>query len=280
MPSLGTLYVVATPIGNLKDVTLRALEVLGRADVIACEDTRQTRKLLERHGVEGRTRSYHKFNERRRAAEILEVLASGKSVALVSDAGTPAISDPGAELVARAAGAGFAVVTIPGPSAPAALLAVAGFPATRHTFLGFLPHRSGERRRLFQSLLGREEALVFFEAPTRIGAALADAAELLGSDRRAAVGRELTKIHEEVLRGTLAELAGRVAAGDPPRGEFTVALEGRSEPVRTLPDGEPEEQVRFAMESLGLSKMDAIRYVARERGVRKRELYRALLDEE
>lgn len=279
MSGRGTLYVVATPIGNLKDVTLRALEVLERVDVIACEDTRHTRKLLERHGIEARTRSYHKFNERRRAEEILALLGEGRSVALVSDAGTPGISDPGSEVVARAAAAGFAVVPIPGPAAPVALLSVAALPGRGHTFVGFLPHRVGERRRRLAALAEREEVLVLLEAPTRIAAAVADLAEILGADRLAVVGRELTKIHEEVLRGTLGEIAARIAETEP-RGEFTVAIAGRSGPPRTLPEGTVAEQVRYARETLGLDRMEAMRAVARERGLSKREVYAELLEEE
>jgi 16S rRNA (cytidine1402-2'-O)-methyltransferase len=276
---MGTLYVVATPIGNLKDVTLRALEVLAAVDVVACEDTRRTRKLLDRHGIDARARSFHKFNEWRRTEEILRLLDEGGSVALVSDAGTPAISDPGAELAARAAAAGHAVVPVPGPSAPSALLSVAGLPGNAHRFIGFLPHRQGERRRALAEAASGREILVFLEAPTRIIAALADAAALLGGDRRAAVGRELTKIHEEVVRGTLAELAAWVARRKP-RGEFVIAVEGNPEPARTLPEGTIREQVHHAREKLGLDRAEAMRRVARERGIPRRDVYRALLEEE
>jgi len=279
MSGRGTLYIVATPIGNLKDITLRALEVLGRVDVVACEDTRHTRKLLDRHGIEVRTVSYHKFNERKRAAEILEILAEGRSVALVTDAGTPGISDPGNEVVARAAEAGFTVVPIPGAAAPSVLLSAAGLPGRGHTFVGFAPHRAGERRRFLARLAEREEVVVLFEAPTRIAATLRDLVELLGGERPAVLGRELTKMHEEIVRGTLASLADQVGAAEP-RGEFTVAIGGKTGPPRTLPEGTVAEQVRFAREEMGLERMEAMRYVARERGVSKGKIYAEVVGEE
>jgi 16S rRNA (cytidine1402-2'-O)-methyltransferase len=274
----GVLYVVATPIGNLDDITLRALEVLRSADVLACEDTRHTRKLLDRHGIEACTRSYHKFNEKRRSAEILDLLAAGKSVALVADAGTPAISDPGAEVVGQAGAAGFRVVPIPGPSALTALLSVSGLPAARHLFVGYPPHRAGERRRWLEELSTREECLVLLEAPTRIAATLADLSELLGSGRRAVVGRELTKMHEEILRGTLGELVERFQ-GRGGRGEFTVMVRGAESPAATLPEGTIADQVRLAQERLGLDRKEAMSYVARERGISRREVYASLLAE-
>ena len=276
---MGTLYVVATPIGNLQDVTLRALEVLGEVSLVLCEDTRRTRRLLERHGIEARTRSLHKFNERQRAGEVLKLLDDGRSLALVSDAGTPCISDPGAALAREVAAAGHTLVPIPGASAPTALLSVAGLPASRHLFLGFLPHRAGERARLLTAMADREELLIFLEAPTRIAASLAAAAEILGGSRQAAVGRELTKLYEEVRRGPLEELAAW-AAEEKLKGEFTVAVEGSSTPPSTLPAGSIAEQVRFARETLGLDRKDSMRRVARERGISRSEVYKALLEEE
>ena len=275
----GTLYIVATPIGNLQDVSLRALQVLQSVDVIACEDTRHTRRLLDRHGIQAQTRSLHKFNEARRAEQILALLSAGKSVALVSDAGTPAISDPGAELVKRVAAAGHVVTPIPGPAAPIALLSVAGLREGPFLFLGFLPGRAGERGRMLDALAGREETLVFLEAPTRIVATLVDLVQRWGPGRRAVIGREMTKRHEEVLRGELGELAERVAAGTP-RGEYTVAVEGSRREPATLPPGTIAEQVRLAQERLGLDRKEAMRYVARERGLSRRDIYRSLLAEE
>lgn len=275
----GSLFVVATPIGNLQDVTLRALEVLAQVDVVACEDTRHTRKLLERHGIRSRTLSLHKFNERRRGEEIVARLDAGQSVALVSDAGTPAVADPGASVVRRCAAAGHPVVPVPGPSALVALLSVAGLNGARHLFLGFLPHRGGERRRELERVAGVPEAVVFLESPLRIAATLEDAAAILGAARPAVVGRELTKMHEEVVRGTLGELAAW-AAEAPRKGEHIVAVEGSDRPARTLPDGTIAEQYRHARAVLGLPRGDAMRRVARERGVSRREVYRALLDED
>jgi len=273
----GTLFVVATPIGNLQDVTLRALEVLGSVDVVACEDTRRTRKLLERHGVRARMLSLHKFNEHRRGDEIIARLDAGQRIALVSDAGTPAIADPGAELVRRCAAAGHLVVPIPGPSALTALLSAAGLVGSRHLFLGFLPHRAGERRRELARVAAAPEVLVFLESPLRVAAALADAAAILGAARPAAVGRELTKVHEEVVRGTLGELAAW-AAEVPRKGEHLVAVGGSDRPERTLPEGSIAAQFRHARGVLGLSRAEAMRRVARERDISRREVYRVLLD--
>jgi 16S rRNA (cytidine1402-2'-O)-methyltransferase len=274
----GTLYIVATPIGNLEDITLRALDVLRGVDVVVCEDTRHTRKLLTRHGIDARTRSCHKFNEKRRTQEVLELLSQGRSVALVSDAGTPSISDPGAEVAAQAAEAGYAVVPIPGASAPTALLSVAGLGADRHMFLGFPPHRAEERRRWLEELAGRQETLVLLESPHRIAATLVDLAAALGAERRAVIGRELTKLHEELIRGTLGEIAAGMAAG-PGRGEYTVAIEGASRAAGTLPGGSLVDQVRLVEERLGLDRKEAMRYVARELGISRREVYARLLQE-
>lgn len=223
---MGTLYLVATPIGNLEDVTLRALRVLGEADCLLAEDTRRTRVLLEHHGLRGRPRSLHAHNEARRAREVLEHLAAGGTAALVSDAGTPLVSDPGERLARRAAEAGHAVLPVPGPSAVLAALVAAGLPATRFTFLGFLPRKAGERDAELRALAGRPETLVLFESPRRLGGTLRRLAEALGP-RRACVARELTKRHEEAARGTLPELAERFAEGT--RGEVTLVVEGAPE---------------------------------------------------
>jgi 16S rRNA (cytidine1402-2'-O)-methyltransferase len=220
---LGTLYVVATPIGNLEDVTLRALRVLREADLLLAEDTRHTRVLLARHGIEARPVSLHAHNEAARCARALGVLAAGGSVALVSDAGTPLLSDPGARLVAAAIAAGHAASPVPGPSAIAATLCVAGLDVERFSFIGFLPRRAGPRRALLRELSPRADALVFFESPRRLAATLRELSELFGP-RRACVARELTKVYEELARGTLPELAERFAGGA--RGEITLVVEG------------------------------------------------------
>jgi 16S rRNA (cytidine1402-2'-O)-methyltransferase len=223
----GRLFVVATPIGNLADLSPRALEALGSAALIAAEDTRHTRLLLQAAGVATPLVSLHAHNESQRVPELLARLADGGDVALVSDAGTPLLSDPGFELVSRAAAAGFAVHTIPGPSAITAALSVAGLPTHRFCFEGFLPARAAERRSALVELAHETRTLVFFEAPHRIAATLADLVAHFGAARRAAVARELTKTHETIYRGTLAELHARAQAEDNfARGELTVIVAG------------------------------------------------------
>jgi 16S rRNA (cytidine1402-2'-O)-methyltransferase len=223
----GRLFVVATPIGNLADLSPRALEALGNAALIAAEDTRHTRLLLQAAGVSTALVSLHAHNESQRVPELLARLADGADVALVSDAGTPLLSDPGFELVSRAAAAGFAVHTIPGPSAITAALSVAGLPTHRFCFEGFLPARAAERRAVLAGLAHETRTLVFFEAPHRIAAALEDLVAHFGAARRAAVARELTKTHETIYRGTLAELHARAQAEENfARGELTVVVAG------------------------------------------------------
>ncbi len=223
----GRLFVVATPIGNLADLSPRALEALGSAALIAAEDTRHTRLLLQAAGVATPLVSLHAHNESQRVPELLERLADGADVALVSDAGTPLLSDPGFELVSRAAAAGFAVHTIPGPSAITAALSVAGLPTHRFCFEGFLPARAAERRAALAGLAHETRTLVFFEAPHRIAAALEDLVAHFGAARRAAVARELTKTHETIYRGTLAQLHARAQAeANFARGELTVVVAG------------------------------------------------------
>jgi 16S rRNA (cytidine1402-2'-O)-methyltransferase len=223
----GRLFVIATPIGNLADLSPRGLEALGSAALIAAEDTRHTRLLLQAAGVSTALVSLHAHNESQRVPELLERLADGADVALVSDAGTPLLSDPGFELVSRAAAAGFAVHTIPGPSAITAALSVAGLPTHRFCFEGFLPARAAERRAALAELAHETRTLVFFEAPHRIAAALEDLVAHFGAARRAAVARELTKTHETIYRGTLAELHARAQTEENfARGELTVIVAG------------------------------------------------------
>jgi 16S rRNA (cytidine1402-2'-O)-methyltransferase len=220
----GTLYVVATPIGNLEDVTLRALAVLRSVEIVACEDTRRTRVLLDRHGIEARLVPFHKFNEARAAATLVRRLAAGESVALVSDGGTPAISDPGYRLVRAALDAKVAVAPVPGPSAFVAAVSASGLPSEAVTFRGFLPHRAGERRRAITALAAEAPTQVFYESPHRIAAALQDLASILGP-RPAAVVREMTKRFESWYRGSLVEIAERIA-GETARGEYCIVVEG------------------------------------------------------
>ena len=288
----GTLYVVGTPIGNLEDITLRALRVLREAGTIACEDTRHTRKLLERHAIRSRLVSYHKFNERARVAELLGCLDRGESVALVTDGGTPAVSDPGAILVTEAAAAGYPVVPVPGPSALAAAVSAAGLTGSRLTFLGFLPSRAGDRRRLLASLDEIEGLLVFYESPRRATAAMRDLAGRW-PERRAIMAREMTKMHEEIRRGTLADLAACAGEGAL-RGEITFVVEEAATPAkgRRARAGMSDEEAPLEIDDAGLKRLRreverrvldtgkrrpaAVREVAREKGIDSRALYRLL----
>ncbi len=268
----GTLYIVATPIGNLEDITLRALRILREADVIACEDTRQTRKLLDHYGVAKPTVSYHEHNETVRTPELIERLRAGARVALVSDAGTPLISDPGYRLVAAAVENGIRVESVPGPSAAIAALAASGLPSDAFYFAGFLPARSTQRKKALARLKDIPATLIFYEAPHRILNTLAEIEEVLG-ERPVVLGREITKIHEEYLRGTPAELLKtRMAL----KGELTV-LVGRAAGPAAGDEVTLLEAVEAHLRS-GLSRMDAIKAVARERGLAKRDVYREVED--
>jgi 16S rRNA (cytidine1402-2'-O)-methyltransferase len=266
----GTLYIVATPIGNLEDITLRALRVLREADLIACEDTRQTRKLLDHYAIAKPTVSYHEHNETARAPELIEKMESGISIALVSDAGTPLVSDPGYRLVRLAAEKGIRVEPVPGPSALMAALSASGLPTDEFRFAGFLPPRAVQRKKALMRYQDESATVVFYEAPHRILETLADIEEVLG-DRPLVVARELTKMHEEFSRGTAAELR---QAGFPLKGEITLLI-GKSE----TPAVRDERPIPEAVESLiraGMNRMDAMKAVARERGVSKRDVYREM----
>ena len=267
-PLMPGLYLVATPIGNLADLTLRAISILARADVLYCEDTRHSRHLLARYGISRGLRAYHEHNEERELPRALGELAAGRSVALVSDAGTPLVSDPGFKLVREAAAAGHRVSSIPGPSAPIAALACSGLPTDRFLFAGFLPARQSARKARLTELAGVSATLLFFEAPSRIGESLADMAEVLGAERQAVVARELTKLHEEVRRDTLGNLA-RNSADIEPRGEI-VLLVGPPAPSEVA----DEEIVSRLQESLGhVSLRDASREVAEALGVPRTRVY-------
>lgn len=218
------MYIVSTPIGNLEDTTLRAISILAKADIVACEDTRITRRLLERHQIEAKLVPYHEHNERQKAGELAELAASGQNVALVSNAGTPLLSDPGFRLVQECIARGVPVYPIPGPSAVLAALVASGLPTHMFTFLGFLPRKPAAIRRELLAVAALEGSLVFFESPVRLVYTLRTACEVLGP-RRACVARELTKLHEEFVRGTLQELAERFER-EAPRGECTVVVEG------------------------------------------------------
>ena len=270
--SRGRLDVVATPIGNLSDLSPRAQEVLAAADVIAAEDTRHTGTLLKAIGVSRPLVSLHAHNESNRVPELLARLAAGDSIALVSDAGTPLLSDPGYELVSEAALAGVEVRAIPGPSAITAALAVAGLPTDRFCFEGFLPSRSSERRTRLEAVAADPRTLVFFEAPHRIEECLVDLAAVFGSERRAAVARELTKAHETTYRGTLAELAEK-AKSEPnfARGEITVVVQGARESENKAEALQLERVVGLLVKELPPSRAAAL--AAQLTGARRNEAY-------
>jgi 16S rRNA (cytidine1402-2'-O)-methyltransferase len=275
----GRLYLVATPIGNLEDITLRALRVLGEADLVACEDTRQTRKLFDRHGIDRPLISYHEHNEHERAPELVDRIERGATVALVSDAGMPLVSDPGQHLVAMCLERGIPVIPIPGPSAFVAALAASGLATGEFLFAGFLPARAGERARKLRELAAEPRTMVFYEAPHRLAATLRAALEILG-DRRAVVARELTKIHEEFRRGRLSELAAHFETGEP-RGEITLLIAPADAQAGASAESAVSLAARVAeLEREGLDRKAALKQAARERGLAKREAYRRLLVEE
>jgi len=274
----GCLYLVATPIGNLEDITLRAIRILKEVDLIACEDTRQTQKLLQHYEIQKSLVSYHEHNELTRAPELMIELEQGATVALVSDAGTPGISDPGHHLVALCLRHRIPVVPIPGPSALVAALAASGLPSEEFLFVGFLPSRAGARRKALETLKAEPRTLVLYEAPHRILEALADAAEILGP-RPAVLAREVTKVHEEFRRGHLGELL-ESAQKRAPRGEITLL-------IAPSPAGPPpvdshtslSQRVEQLESESGMDHKAALKQAARERGLGKREAYKQLLQE-
>lgn len=272
---MGTLFLVATPIGNLEDITLRALRVLGEASCIAAEDTRHTRRLLERYQIRVPLISYHEHNKRARLGEVLARLERG-DVALVSDAGTPGLSDPGYELVAAALEAGHPVLAVPGPSAPIAALVASGLPTDAFIFLGYLPRRRPERVALLRTLVNERRTVLAFEAPHRLGACLVDMQAVLGDERRLTVARELTKVHEEILRGTVAEALAHFSAR-PARGEITLVIGGTDlRPVEW-----DEARIRSALTQerrLGATPSAAAQHVARASGWPRRTVYRLALE--
>ncbi len=273
----GTLYVVATPLGNLDDLSARASAVLGRVAVVAAEDTRRTRGLLSHLGASPQLLSYHAHSEDRRLEKLLQILADGRDVALVSDAGTPAVSDPGPELVAAAREAGITVVPIPGPSAVAAALSAAGLKGDRYLFLGFIPRKGGERARLLARAAAEEWSVVLFEAPPRLTDLLQDLAAVAGAGRRALVARELTKLHEELRFGTLEELADYYSE-HPPRGELTVVIEGTGAPPD--PPDRTEDAVEQAALLLaeGMTRREVARRLSETHGLSRNDAYRLVME--
>jgi len=274
----GTLYLVATPIGNLEDITERALRVLAEVDLIACEDTRHTRVLLQHYGIKTKMLSYHEHNERERAAELSALLETGASVAVVADAGTPGISDPGFRLVNDALKRGVRVAPVPGPTAFVAALIASGLPTDEFFFGGFLPARATQRRARLTKARALNSTLVFYEAPHRIAQTLADAREILG-EREAAVARELTKLHEEIARGRLSELAKRFGSEEAARGEMVLVIDRN---VIGLEAAEMDSEIDIvarvaALESEGLDHRAALKRAARELGLNRSEAYRRLV---
>jgi 16S rRNA (cytidine1402-2'-O)-methyltransferase len=273
----GILYVVATPLGNLGDLSVRAMEVLRAVPVVAAEDTRRTRGLLSHLGASPRLLSYHAHSEEPRLEVLLEILHDGRDVALVSDAGTPVVSDPGTDLVAAARASGITVVPIPGPSAVATALSAAGLKGDRYLFLGFIPRKGSERARLLARAAAEEWSVVFFEAPPRLADLLEDLARTVGGTRRAVVARELTKLHEEFRAGTLAELAGYYSE-HPPRGEITIVLEGTGAPAEP-PDrtGEAVEQATLLLAE-GLTRREVVRRLTETLGLPRNDAYRLVME--
>jgi 16S rRNA (cytidine1402-2'-O)-methyltransferase len=271
------LYLVATPIGNLEDITLRALRVLRMVDRVACEDTRQTQKLLHHFGIKVPTVSYHLHNESSRAEELVAELRAGGRIAVVSDAGTPGIADPGAQIAALAIAAGVAVYPVPGANAAVNALIASGLPSERFTFHGFLPAKAGARKTALEAVRAFPEGFthVFYEAPHRIAETLSEVEEVFGSAQPVALARELTKLHEEFLRGAVGEVRAGLAGRAALRGEMVLLL---GPVVREAAAGSRgvAEEVAELMKTLGLSEKDALKRVAKERGLGKSEAYREL----
>jgi 16S rRNA (cytidine1402-2'-O)-methyltransferase len=278
----GTLYIVATPIGNLEDITARALRILREVDLIACEDTRHTQKLLNHFGIQTKAISYHEHNESQRAGEFCNLLESGKNLAIVSDAGTPLINDPGYRVVHQAIERKIPVVPIPGPAALVTALTASGLPSDQFFFAGFLPPRSPARRAWLTELAANNATLIFYEAPHRIGAALRDALEVLG-DRDAVIARELTKLHEEFSRGKLSELAESFSRKSA-RGEIVLLISGRSDtvdatesPGKQSPSEQLLKRVQEIEETDQVDAKAALKKAARELGLKRDEAYRLMV---
>ena len=272
------LYVVATPIGNLEDITLRALRVLKGVDLIACEDTRQTQKLLNHYGITTRTISYHEHNEMTKAAELVVDLESGANIALVTDAGMPGISDPGFRLISLAIRHHVPVVPIPGASAFLAALVASGLPTDSFRFSGFLPAKRGERKSLLESIRNSPRTQVFYEAPHRVMEALEDVIEVLGPDRHVVIAREVTKIHEEFLRGRASAVFATLHSHGDAKGEITLLIAKAEEPAQAVPIARANirERLNQLMSEENIDEKAALKKLAKEMGVSKSEAYREL----
>ncbi len=277
----GKLFVIGTPIGNLKDITIRAIELLKQVSLIACEDTRQTRKLLNSYDIKTKSMSYHKFNELTKSKYILELLERGKDVALVSDAGTPGISDPGYLLVKLASKKGFEIIPIPGPSAFTTILSISGIPLHSFSFFGFLPKKQKERIKFLRSLHMRKETLIFFESPFRIMASLSDMLNILGS-RNTVIGREMTKIHEERITGSLKKILEDFQSREHAKrkGEYTIIIEGATDGEVKHKEISCYDYFLELIEEAGLDRKEAIKRVARKKGIPKSKVYKEILEKE
>lgn len=272
------LYLVATPIGNLEDITLRALRVLRTADRIACEDTRQTQKLLNHFGITTPTTSLHEHNEAAKTPELLAALREGGRIAVVSDAGMPGISDPGMQIAAAAIAEGVAVYPVPGANAALSALVASGLPTEQFLFAGFLPAKAGERRTALEQLRSETDerrTVIFYDAPHRILETLSDMEAVWGAGTRVVLARELTKLHEEFLRGTAAEVRAALAERDRVRGEMVLLLDAQPE-AKAAAAVSLREQLAQLQRDEGLSEMDGLKRIARERGISKSEAYREL----
>ena len=273
----GTLYVVATPLGNLGDLSSRATEILRSVPVVAAEDTRRTRGLLTHLGVAPTLLSFHAHSTDHRSDTLLGILRSGRDVALVSDAGTPTVSDPGAELISLVRGAGIAIVPIPGPSAVSTALSASGFIGDRYLFLGFIPRKGRDRTRLLTRAATEEWSVVFYEAPPRLAGLLADLLPLTGGGRRVVVARELTKLHEEIRAGTVAELADYYAE-TPVRGEITVVLEGTGVPPAEPDRTEDAAEQATTLLAEGLTRREVVRRLTESMGIPRNEAYKLVME--
>lgn len=272
-----TLYLVATPIGNLEDITLRALRVLrDEVAIVACEDTRQTQKLLDRYEIRKPLLSYHEHNEASRAPQIIEALQRGDSVALVSDAGTPLVSDPGYRIVTAAIDKRIPVVPLPGASAALTALAACGLPINEFRFVGFLPAKSRARRKMLEGLAGEPSTVIAYESPHRIVETLRDMAEIL-ADRPLVLARELTKLHEEFLRGSARTILEKLEARESVKGEITLVIGGAVKPQASIED--PQQEIQRLEDERGLDRMEAIKTIAKRMGLPKREVYRLALEQ-
>lgn len=270
----GILYLISTPIGNLEDITLRALRILREVPRVACEDTRWTRKLFSHYDIPTPTLSLHSHNEKTRIPGLIQSLKRGEDLAVVSDGGTPTISDPGLGLIRKALETGIPVMPIPGASAPLAALVASGLSSSAFSFFGFLPSRKGERRKFLHSLCGRQETLIFFESPRRVRDSLADLAEIMG-DRPTVLCREITKIHEEFRRGKVTSLLDQIPSG-PLKGEITLVVAGAPPPSpQPVPPRILRREIASLIRSEGTSAKNAIREVARRRLLSRREVYQA-----